>query len=126
MNPSRFAPALLLPLLFAGCIGQTSTTTIPLPASRLTVEGFSTPESAVHDTIADVYLVSNINGSPFGDDKAGFISRVSPDGKVLDLKWIDGSSADVELNAPKGLALVAETLYVADVNVVRKIRPGNR
>lgn len=104
-------------ILTSGCgaIGR-----YPGPDERQTVEGFSTPESALHDTVADRYLVSNIHGSPFGDDGKGFISRMHPDGTIETLKWIDGSQEGVELNAPKGMALVGEVLYVTDVTSVRK------
>jgi hypothetical protein len=81
--------------------------------------GFQTPESALHDTDADVYLVANINGDPLDKDDNGFISRVAPDGAVRALKWIDGASPAVTLHAPKGMALKGDTLYVADIDVVR-------
>lgn len=81
--------------------------------------GFATPESVLHDPLHDTYLVSNINGSPSSKDGNGFISRVSPEGKVLTLKWIDGKTAGVTLNAPKGMALHEETLAVADIDAVR-------
>lgn len=81
--------------------------------------GFATPESVLYDSRADVYLVSNINGKPLDKDDNGFISRVSPDGKVLDLKWIDGAKADVTLHAPKGMALSGTELFVADLTTVR-------
>jgi hypothetical protein len=81
--------------------------------------GFATPESVLHDPQGDVYLVSNINGAPVDKDDNGFISRVSPDGTVIDLHWIDGASAEVTLNAPKGMALVGSVLYVADIDCVR-------
>jgi sugar lactone lactonase YvrE len=67
----------------------------------------------------DVYLVSNINGSPFAADGNGFISRLGPDGSVVELKWIDGSTDGVTLNAPKGMGVSAGTLYVTDVDHVR-------
>ena len=92
---------------------------IDAPALDLTGVGFATPESVMHDPIADVYLVSNINGAPLDADGNGFISRVLPDGTVDALKWIDGTSAGVALNGPKGMALLADTLFVADINVVR-------
>jgi sugar lactone lactonase YvrE len=82
--------------------------------------GFATPESVLHDAAADVYLVANINGSPTDQDGNGFISRVAPDGAVIELKWIDGESPEVELDAPKGMAIVGDTLYVADITVVRR------
>lgn len=81
--------------------------------------GLSTPESVLHDAEADVYLVSNINGAPLDKDGNGFISRVGPDGAVADLKWIDGATEGVTLNAPKGMALHGDTLFVADIDSVR-------
>jgi hypothetical protein len=91
----------------------------PKPLFR--VIGFRTPRSVLHDPVADVYLVSNENGDPAGadDDDNGFISRVSPDGKVLDLKWIDGAGSDaLQLSAPMGMALARGLLWVADRNQV--------
>ena len=81
--------------------------------------GFSTPESVRYDPEADVYLVANINGSPSAKDGNGFISRVSPAGELIDLKWIDGATDGVTLNAPKGMALTSAGLYVADIDAVR-------
>jgi hypothetical protein len=76
--------------------------------------GFSTPESVEYYADEDVYLVTNINGSPFAADDNGFISKLNPDGSVVALKWIDGASNDVTLNAPKGAAIVGGDLFVAD------------
>lgn len=81
--------------------------------------GLQTPESILYDSRADVYLVSNINGNPTAVDGNGFISRVSPSGKMLALKWIDGTKPGVTLNAPKGMAIVGSTLYVSDITAVR-------
>jgi len=81
--------------------------------------GFATPESVLHDAVADVYLVSNINGTPFDVDDNGFISRLAPSGEVLALRWIDGALEGVTLNAPKGMAILGEILYVSDIDAVR-------
>ncbi len=81
--------------------------------------GFATPESVLHDEQADVYLVSNINGEPLGRDDNGFIARIRPDGGVESLKWIDGAADAITLNAPKGMALHGDTLFVADIDSVR-------
>lgn len=95
----------------------------PAPAPtgpvRVSEVGFDTPESALYDPEADVYLVSNIGGDPLGKDGNGFISRLGPDGKVQALKWIDGAAEGITLNAPKGLGILGDTLYVADIDVVR-------
>jgi hypothetical protein len=85
----------------------------------LTVAGFSTPESVRHDSAQDIYFVSNINGSPTAKDNNGFISRVKPDGTIEILKFIEGGRAGVTLHAPKGLALLGDTLWVADIDAVR-------
>ncbi len=84
-----------------------------------TVTGFSTPESILPDPVADVYLVDNINGQPTAKDNNGFISKVSPDGQVLALKWIEGGQHGVTLNAPKGSGFHGDTLFVADIDAVR-------
>jgi len=83
------------------------------------VEGFLTPESVLHDPAQDIYFVSNINGGPTAKDNNGFISRVRPDGAVENLKFIEGGHSGVTLNAPKGLAIRGDTLWVADIDVVR-------
>jgi sugar lactone lactonase YvrE len=93
---------------------------VTLPASVLVKDAFAAPESILHDVVNDVYLVSNVSGSPSEADDNGFISRVSPEGKVLSLKWIDGAQADVELHAPKGMAIAGDVLYVADLDKLRK------
>ena len=83
------------------------------PVKAASIGGFSTPESVKWDSAQDVYFVSNINGAPNAKDGNGFISRVGPAGMVRDSAFIKG------LNAPKGMALVGDTLWVADIDVVR-------
>jgi hypothetical protein len=90
------------------------------PDAPIVVPGLSHPESILWDKTGDVYLISNINGDPAVADDNGFITRVDPeDGTVIALEWISGAG-DIELSAPKGMAIVADTLYVADLTVVRK------
>jgi sugar lactone lactonase YvrE len=93
----------------------------PPPPLRVTVtDSFNAPESVLYDPQADVYLVSNINGTPLAKDNNGFISRVNPDsGKVAQLKWIASGANGVTLNAPKGMGLKGDTLFVADIDEVR-------
>jgi len=79
-----------------------------------------TPESVLHDTADDLYLVSNVQGAPAQADGKGFISQLRPDGSVKALRFIDGESPGVELDAPKGMAIVNDVLYVADITHVRK------
>jgi sugar lactone lactonase YvrE len=81
--------------------------------------GFLKPESVVHDVERDRYLVSNINGVAIAKDNNGFISELSPDGQVTNLKWIEGGKNKVTLDGPKGLVIVKGVLYAADITVVR-------
>lgn len=85
----------------------------------VTDAGFSTPESVEYYPVEDVYLVTNINGSPFAADGNGFISKLKPDGSIIDLKWIDGTGKGTTLHAPKGAAIAGKHLFVADINQVQ-------
>jgi sugar lactone lactonase YvrE len=82
--------------------------------------GLQTPECALWDADQDVYFVSNINGDPTAVDGNGFISKIGPDGKVIELKFIESGKKGAELNAPKGMAIAGNVLYVADLDTVRK------
>jgi sugar lactone lactonase YvrE len=81
--------------------------------------GLKTPESVLYVPDEDVYLVSNVNGPASAVDGNGFISKIAPDGKVIELKWLDGSKPGTKLDAPKGLAIAGNVLYVADIKWVR-------
>jgi hypothetical protein len=86
--------------------------------NQTVVSGFVSPETVVHDTVTDVYLVSNVGGPPVLLNQ-GFISRVSPLGNVLELRWIQDGVNGVTLHGPKGLAFYGDELYVADVDTLR-------
>lgn len=89
------------------------------PTKVATVDSLQTPESVLWDQSADVYFVSNINGNPSVKDNNGFISRVRPDGTIDSLHFIQGGRGGVTLNAPKGLAVRGDTLWVTDIDAVR-------
>jgi sugar lactone lactonase YvrE len=91
----------------------------PGPTRVVAVQGFLGPESVLHDSVQDIYFVSNINGSATAHDGNGFISRVTPDGAVENLRFIEGGKNGATLNAPKGMALAGDTLWVADIDAVR-------
>lgn len=89
------------------------------PAPTFQLAGFQIPESVFYDEANDRYLVSNINGKPLDADNNGYISVVSPEGKVVTEKWIAGGQNKATLNAPKGTAIAGGVLYVADIDTVR-------
>src|ERR671925_520262 len=116
--------------LLVGCARDETQTTgdtaageaAPAEFSRAaTIEGaFKTPESVRFDAAEDVFFVSNINGVPSAKDNNGFITRVRAEGGEIDsLMFIAGGRGGVTLNAPKGLAITGDTLWVADIDAVR-------
>ena len=72
--------------------------------------GLANPESVLFDPTTRILLVSNVAGKPLAKDGNGFIAKVALNGVLLDSQWITG------LNAPKGMALVNDTLYIADID----------
>ena len=64
----HFSILLITTLGLAACGGDADgpVTMDSAAAVSITVAnvGFATPESVLHDEVADVYLVSNINGTP--------------------------------------------------------------
>lgn len=109
-NHSGFRSILVYALFFVSTIAHAGTLT-PL----WTLDGFKNPESVVYDAKRKVLYVSNVNGTPPDKDGNGFISRVSPNGKMLDVEWVKG------LNAPKGLAISRDKLYAADIDTLVEI-----
>lgn len=83
------------------------------------VIGLETPNSFVGDPLGKEYFISNINGEPEARDNNGFITKLNAEGKVTDLKFIQGGVADVLLHAPKGMALVGPILYIADLDQLK-------
>ena len=75
-----------------------------------TADGLKIPESVMYDKKNDVLYVSSINGGSAEKNGKGFISKISTDGKVTDLEWVAG------LNAPKGMGIMGDDLYVTDID----------
>ena len=69
-----------------------------------------TPESVLFDAGNNVLYVANIDGQADQKDGKGSIGKVSLDGKVIATDWVSG------LQAPKGMALVKNILWVADID----------
>jgi hypothetical protein len=84
---------------------------------------FASPSAIIHDAERDVYWVSNLNDESV--QSGGFISRLDPDGALITLNFIDGRSTGVKLDAPRGLAVSGEFLFVADLTSIRKFNAEN-
>jgi sugar lactone lactonase YvrE len=72
----------------------------------------TTSESVAFDSKNNVLYVSCIDGKPDEKDGKGFIGKVAPDGKVIAAQWVSG------LDAPKGLGIYKDNLYVADITKI--------
>lgn len=122
MRSPRIVTAALL--LAAACARKDTapaadSTPAAAPARVSATDGFSTPESVLWDAEQQIWFVSNINGSPIAKDGNGFISRLNRDGGIQTLQFITGGKDKAILNAPKGMAIVGDTLWVADIDAVR-------
>jgi DNA-binding beta-propeller fold protein YncE len=87
---------------------------ISLCYSQQTISGFEVPESVIKS--GDRLFVSNMGGAkpdPMALDSNGFISELSTDGRIIHQKFQKSV-----LNSPKGLAIVKDVVYVADINRV--------
>jgi DNA-binding beta-propeller fold protein YncE len=91
---------------------------IPKPSLKKqweTAPVFKVPESVLFNVEKNVFYVSNINGDPEGKDGNGFISTMGITGVVETLEWVKG------LDAPKGMGIFDNHLYVADITNVKII-----
>jgi len=73
------------------------------------------PESIKYNAMKNEIYVSNINGKPLEKNGKGYIAKLALDGKIVEKKWITG------FNAPKGMGIVDDTLYVTDIDRVHVI-----
>ena len=85
------------------------------PTKLWEVRGLDAPESVVLDPGSNALYVSNVAGSVMEKDGDGFISKLSPDGKMLERNWLTG------LNGPTGLTITNGKLYAADIDELVEI-----
>lgn len=100
-------------LLFSLHVGTTAATTL---TEKWTLsEGLNTPESVIYDATRERLYVSNVQGVPNEKDGKGYIATVSLDGKLLEKEWVK------DLNAPKGMVIQGDKLYVSDIDALVEI-----
>ncbi len=108
--------SLLLPIITIITIGSCSQSDhnhssdiqIKNTTDRFKDQGLEGVESVLFDAEKKVLYLTN--GQDYVPGTDGFISKASPDGKNLELKWVK------DLNRPTGMALKDNKLYVADLN----------
>ena len=102
----KYILSLTLALSFSAAFCQTLTLKWKSDATLLV------SESVAFDSKNNVLYVSCIDGKPEEKDGKGYIGKVAPDGKVIAAQWVSG------LDAPKGLGIYKDNLYVADVTKI--------
>ena len=92
---------------------------LPL-AQAFQLRGMDKPASFIVDPATGMYYVSNVAGSPRAKDNTAFIAKIDPSGKLIDRHFIRSRLNGIALNAPRGLAISGDDLYVVDIDVVRR------
>jgi len=120
MNTKHKTFLITFALLIAAALVAFKTSNLSVSDYELTLKWetprvMRTPESVCYDTLRNVIYVANINGKPTEKDENGFISKIAPDGTIILIEWIRG------LNAPKGMGIYNNILYVADIDRIAKI-----
>jgi sugar lactone lactonase YvrE len=110
-----FAALIVLP---SACTSKAAKTTAQ-PQRIAFIEGLSQPEALSYDASQNVYFISNANGNPGVKDGNGFISRVTADGVMDSLHFIQGGRDGVQLDSPMGSRVQGDTLWVLDVDKLR-------
>lgn len=72
-------------------------------------------ESVIYDEKHETLYVSSINGHWLKPNGKGYISKVSLDGNITNLTWIDS------IDGPTGMAIYQDKLFAADFNTVLEI-----
>jgi hypothetical protein len=120
-NPNRdtMKKQLLILLLLPACASHINDKDTFISDSLVkkweTSSQFLTPESVKYDAERTIFYVSNINGKPSDKDGNGFISKLSTDGKIIELEWVKG------LDAPKGMGIYQDHLFVTNLTEVVEI-----
>jgi hypothetical protein len=84
-------------------------------AAEPSASGFDRPESVVFDSARDRMIVSSLNGDFNAKDGNGYLSLLDAQGRLQQKSWITG------LDAPKGMAISGDLLFVADVDALKVI-----
>jgi hypothetical protein len=92
-----------------------SSQTVEATKAWASPELLTTSESVLYHEAEKVLFVSCINGTPLEKNGKGFISKLSLSGEIILLEWATG------LNAPKGMGILGESLYVTDIDRVVKL-----
>lgn len=110
----------LIAFLSISCTQQRSSTDIDWETVQdstniaFTITNLDGPEAVRYDPDQDVYFISNFAGGGNAQDSNGFITKADPEGNILQREFMTGTDM-APLHAPRGMFIVDETLWAADV-----------
>ena len=124
MRRALFAVCFILACTTRSDANKSADSTVAPPAQAdrpiaIVHDGLASAEAVSFDPTRNVYFVSNMNGEAGIKDGNGFITRITADGIVDSLHFIQGGRNGVTLNAPMGSRIQGDTLWVLDVDVLR-------
>jgi sugar lactone lactonase YvrE len=70
------------------------------------------PEEVVFEPNGKFLYVTNTDGNPMAADGTGSVGKIGLNGEVIEVDWVKG------LDAPKGMRLYKNLLYIADLSNV--------
>jgi sugar lactone lactonase YvrE len=77
------------------------------------------PESVKYDSDQDVFFISNMVGYGSDHDNNGYIVEVSAGNLANSKVFAESGKAGVTLDAPKGMTIHGDTLWVCDIDQLR-------
>lgn len=80
--------------------------------------GLTNSECIRYDATNDRYIISNLGAR--GPDNNGYISLMSPEGAITNLKFIEGGKNGATLIDPLGIYIQNGMIWVADITHMRK------
>jgi sugar lactone lactonase YvrE len=91
------------------------------------IQDLKVPESVLVDPAGGGIYVSNIEAVPgeyWSDDGRGFVSLLTGEGSISELRWLDSTSSQ-PLNSPKGMCILDGWLYFTDNSRLMRCRLDN-
>ncbi len=85
----------------------------------VTITGARDPESVRYDPAQDVFFITMMDGFGSYKDDNGYIVRLPAANPAQQTVFAESRKNGVTLHAPKGMAINGDTLWVADIDVLR-------
>lgn len=110
----------LFSILFWGCESSEIAPELNLSTIQdstniaFTITGLDGPEAVRFDADQEIYFISNFTGGGNTQDSTGFITKADAEGNIIELQFMTGT-VDAPLHAPRGMFIIDETLWAADV-----------